>query len=59
VHRLEAALGGADADQPPGPDRFGKAFEALRTEVRQFEQPTYQPARRLTDDDTARRREPL
>ena len=53
VHRLEAALGGADADHPPGPDWLGEALEMLRAEVGQLEQLAYEPPRPLADDDAA------
>ena len=59
VQRLEAALGAALAFDPPGGQRLGEAFEALRPEVGQLEQPADQPARRLADHHRPGRRERL
>src|ERR687898_2617092 len=54
MQRLEAAFGITFTCDSPCGDGLGKPFEAPRAEVSELEQPAYEPARRLADDDTAR-----
>jgi hypothetical protein len=55
VQRIEAVLGTSFAHDLPDGDRLGEALEALWAEVRQLEQATDEPPRRLADDDARRR----
>ena len=59
VQGLEPAFGTALTLDAPTGDGLGEAFEVKGAEIGQLEQPTYEPAGRLADNNTARRRERL